>query len=116
MLLGVVQLNAKPLSFVIDAPGTVLSSVVVTLAVDWQPPVPVTVTVKMPAVLTVIEADVSPVDHAKLPLPVAVKIVDGVVQVSARPLSAIAISGIVFGVAVADPAKLIQPFTVCVTV
>ena len=59
----VVQFSARPWLLLIDAPGTVLSNVVVTLAVDVQPLAPVTVTVKVPAVLTVIDAVVSLVDH-----------------------------------------------------
>ena len=47
--------------FAIEAPGKVLSSVVDTLAVDVQPLVPVTVTVNVPAVETVIAAVVAPV-------------------------------------------------------
>ena len=60
---GIVQVRARPLSFVIDAPGTVLSRVVVALADEEQPLSPVTVTLKVPAVLTVIDAVVAPVDH-----------------------------------------------------
>ena len=55
-----VQTCALP---ILDAPGAVLSSVVVTLAVDVQPFAPVTVTVHVPAVVTVIEAVVAPVFH-----------------------------------------------------
>ena len=36
--------------------------------------------------LTVIDAVVAPVDHRNVPLPLAVKVVDGVVQFKARPL------------------------------
>jgi hypothetical protein len=57
------QLNASPLLFDMDAPGAILSNVVVTLAVEVQPLAPVIVTVNVPAVLTVIEAVVAPVDH-----------------------------------------------------
>ena len=56
-----VQLRSRPLLFAIEAPGKVLSSVVDTLAVDVQPLVPVTVTVNVPAVETVIAAVVAPV-------------------------------------------------------
>jgi hypothetical protein len=58
-----VQLNARPLLFAMNAPGAILSNVVVTLAVEVQPLAPVIVTVNVPAVLTVIEAVVAPVDH-----------------------------------------------------
>ena len=44
-------------------------SVVVTLAVDIHPFAPVTVTVNVPAVVTVIDAVVAPVDHEEVPLP-----------------------------------------------
>ena len=57
------QLSASPLSFVMAATGVVLSRVVVTLADEVQPLAPVTVTLKVPAVLTVIDAVVAPVDH-----------------------------------------------------
>jgi hypothetical protein len=46
-----------------DTTGTVLFNVVVTLAVETQPVAPVIVTVNVPAVLTVIEGVVAPVDH-----------------------------------------------------
>ena len=58
---GMVQLKSSPLLFAIDAPGNVLSKVVATLAVDVQPLAPVTVTVNVPAVFTVIAAVVAPV-------------------------------------------------------
>jgi hypothetical protein len=57
------QLKASPLLFVIVAPGAVLSNEVVTLAVEVQPLAPVIVTVNVPAVLTLIEGVVAPVDH-----------------------------------------------------
>ena len=60
---GIVQFNARPLLLLILAAGAVLSSVVVALAVAVHPLAPVTVTVNVPAVLTVIEAVVAPVDH-----------------------------------------------------
>ena len=43
--------------------GAVLSNVVVTLDVVVHPLTPVTVTLKVPAVLTVIDCVVAPVDH-----------------------------------------------------
>ena len=49
--------------FVIPAVGKVLFIVVVALAVEVQPLVPVTVTVYVPAVLTVIAAVDALVDH-----------------------------------------------------
>ena len=63
VVFGTMQLNARPLSVVIVAPGTVLFNVVVALAVLVHPLVPVTVTLNVPAVLTVIAAVVAPVDH-----------------------------------------------------
>src|SRR5450759_2034325 len=90
VVLGVVQFNARPLLLLIDAVGTVLSNVVVALAVAVHPMAPVTVTVKVPAVLTVSAADVPttvlPSDHEYVPPPLAVSVVFGVVQFNARPL------------------------------
>ena len=63
VVFGTMQLNARPLSVVIVAPGTALFNVVVALAVLVHPLVPVTVTLNVPAVLTVIAAVVAPVDH-----------------------------------------------------
>ena len=63
VVFGIAQLNARPLLLVIVAPGAVLSNVVVTLAADVHPLAPVTVTLNVPAVLTVIDAVVAPVDH-----------------------------------------------------
>ncbi len=63
MVLGIVQFKARPLSLLILAVGTVLSSVIVASTVAVHPLAPVTVTVNVPAVLTVIDAVVAPVDH-----------------------------------------------------
>ena len=63
VVFGIVQFNARPLLLLIVAPGAVLSNVVVTLAADVHPLAPVTVTLNVPAVLTVIDAVVAPVDH-----------------------------------------------------
>ena len=57
------QFNARPLLFDMPDTGAVLSNVVVTLDVVVQPLAPVTVTLKVPAVLTVIACVVAPVDH-----------------------------------------------------
>ena len=62
-VVGIVQFNARPLLLLIVAPGVVLSNVVVTLAVLVHPLAPVTVTLNVPAVFTVIDAVVAPVDH-----------------------------------------------------
>jgi hypothetical protein len=74
------------LLFETDATNTVLSNVVVTLATDLQPLVPVTITVNISAVVTLIEGFVAPVDHKYVPLPLTVRVVAGMLQLSARPL------------------------------
>jgi hypothetical protein len=61
---GVVQFSASPLLLLMLAVGTVLLSVVVALVVAVQPLLPVTVTVKVPAVLTLMAAVVAPVFHS----------------------------------------------------
>ena len=58
---GMVQFKSSPLLFAIEAPGKVLSSVVLTEATEVQPLAPVTVTVNVPAVETVMAAVVAPV-------------------------------------------------------
>ena len=58
---GMVQLRSRPLLFAIEAPGKVLSSVVLTEATEVQPLAPVTVTVNVPAEETVMAAVVAPV-------------------------------------------------------
>jgi len=60
---GIAQLNASPLLLLIEAVGTVLSNVVVALFVAVHPLAEVTVTVYVPASLTVIAGVVAPVDH-----------------------------------------------------
>ena len=62
-MLGVLQSSAKPLLLLMAAVGALPSKVVVALAVDVQPFEPVTVTVNVPAVLTVVAAVVAPFDH-----------------------------------------------------
>jgi len=62
-VLGILQLNASPLLLSIEAIGTVLSKVVVALFVAVHPLPEVTVTVNIPALLTVIAGVVAPVDH-----------------------------------------------------
>jgi hypothetical protein len=84
---GVAQVNASPLLLLIDAVGAALSSVVVTLVLAVQPLLPVTVAVKVPAVLTVMDEVVAPVLQLYVAPPLAVKVVDGVVQLNASPLS-----------------------------
>jgi hypothetical protein len=63
VVLGVLQSKAKPLLFAIAAVGVVLSNVMVAVAAEVQPFEAVTVTVKIPAVLTVVAAVVAPFDH-----------------------------------------------------
>ena len=63
VVLGVAQLNPSPLLLLIEAAGAVLSSVVVTLLVAVHPLAAVTVTEKVPAVLTAMDAVVAPVLH-----------------------------------------------------
>ena len=62
-MLVIEQLNTNPLSFAMDAVGSVLSRVVVALAVEVQPFEPVTVTVNVEAVVTEVAAVVAPFDH-----------------------------------------------------
>ena len=72
----------------------------------------VSVTLKVPAVETTIVAEVSPVDQRKDPVPDAVKIefpqLFKTVTVGAADPGD--------GLAIPDPAALVQPPTVCVTV
>ena len=63
VVVGTVQLNARPLLSLIPEVGGVLSNVVVTLEETVHPFDPVTVTVKVPAVLTLIDEVMAPVDH-----------------------------------------------------
>jgi hypothetical protein len=63
VVLVVVQLSPKPLLFDIAAVGALPSKVVVALAVEVQPFEPVTVTVNVPAVVTLVAAVVAPFDH-----------------------------------------------------
>ena len=58
-----VQFSTSPLLLLIDADGAALSNVVVALVVAVQPLLPVTVTVNVPAVFTVVDAVVDPVLH-----------------------------------------------------
>ena len=62
-MLGVLQSSAKPLLLAIAAVGVVLSNVVVALAVAVQPSDPVTVTVYVPAVVTIVAAVLALLDH-----------------------------------------------------
>jgi hypothetical protein len=68
----------------------------------------------VPAVFTVIEFVVSALLHSKVPVaPVAVSMdVPSQLLTTVTPGAA----GVVFGAAVPDPAVLVQPFTVWVTV
>ena len=66
----------------------------------------------MPAVLTVIEEVLSPVLHNKAP----VAVVDNVEVPQLFTTVTTGAGGVVFGAAMPEPAALIQPLTVCVTV
>jgi hypothetical protein len=63
VVLVIEQLSPKPLLLLIAAVGALPSKVVVAFAVDVQPFKPVTVTVNVPAALTVAAAVVAPFDH-----------------------------------------------------
>ena len=63
MVLGVLQSSAKPLLLAMDAVGVVVSKVVVALAVAVQPSDPVTVTINVPAVVTIVAAVLALLDH-----------------------------------------------------
>ena len=78
--------SVVPVLLVIPAVGAVVLRVVVAEAVAVQPLLPVTVTVNVPAALTVMAEVVAPVFHSYAVPPLAVKVVDGVVQFSASPL------------------------------
>ena len=76
-------------------------------------PSTVCVTVYVPALLTVIDGVVSVVLHNNVP--------DAVVDNVDVPLQLFTtltegVAGVVFGEATPEPAELVQPFTVCVTV
>jgi hypothetical protein len=61
---GVAQFRASPFLLLIEAVGAVLSSVVVALVIAVHPLLPVTVTVKVPAVVTLMAEVVAPVPHS----------------------------------------------------
>ena len=62
-MVGVLQSRDKPLLLLMAAVGVVLSNVVVALAVDVQPSDPVTVTVYVPAEVTIVAAVLALLDH-----------------------------------------------------
>ena len=66
----------------------------------------------MPAVDTVIEEVLSPVLHNKVP----VAVVDNVEVPQLFTTVTDGADGVAFGAAMPEPAALVQPFTVCVTV
>jgi len=74
-------------------------------------PFTVCVTLYDPAFETVIDAVVAPVLHANVPVALVDKV--DVPQLSATVTTGV--DGVAFGAAVAEPAALTQPFTVCVT-
>ena len=75
-------------------------------------PLTVCVTLYVPAEETVMEAVVSDVDHKKVPEPVAVNTEEPQLSVT----ETVGATGIEIGAAVPEPAALVQPETVCVTV
>src|ERR1035437_1430693 len=118
VVLDVVQFNARPLSVMPDA-GGVLSNVVVAVPVAVHPLAPVTVTLKVPAVLTVIACVVAPVDQKEVPGPFADKGGLDVVQFNARPLSVMPdAGGVLSNVVVAVPVAVhpLAPVTVTLKV
>jgi NADH:ubiquinone oxidoreductase subunit K len=112
VVFGTVHDKAKPLLFVIATVGTVLSKVVVALAVAVQPFGLVTVTVNVPAVVIAPElATAEPLLHKYVPPPLAVNVVLGIVQLKAKPLLfVIATVGIVLSKVVVALAVAVQPF------
>ena len=92
------------------ADGTANGAAIPDPAALVQPPT-VCVTVYVPVVVTVIEAVVAPVDQSKLdPVAVKTEFPQLLVTVTAGA------EGIAKGAAIPDPAGLVQPATVCVTV
>ena len=87
-------------------------TVKVLLAVAVQPLV-VTVTVYVPAVFTVMDDVVAPVDHAYVPPPVAVKVELVPAQITCPPLMLTTGFGVTVRVLLA---VAVQPFAVTVTV
>ena len=77
-------------------------------------PFTVCVTVYVPALFTVIEDVVAPVLHNKVAPAAAV--VDKVVVPQLFTTVTTGAAGVAFGAAMPEPAVLVQPFTVCVTV
>jgi hypothetical protein len=110
--------SVLPVLLVIPAVGAVLSSVVVALVVAVQPLLPVTVTVNVAAVLTVMAEVVAPLLHSYAVPPPAVKVVDGVVQLSASPLLVLMLAdGAVMFCVIAIDSESVQPLAaVTVTV
>ena len=95
----------------IGVAGVVFGAAVPVPAALVQLPT-VDVTVYVPAALTMIDEPVEPVLHNKLP-PAVVDKVDVPLQLSTTFTTGVA--GPVPGAAVPEPATLVQPFTVCVT-
>ena len=76
-------------------------------------PFTVVVTVYVPAVLTMMLDAVSPVLQSKLP---AAKVANVDVPSQLSTTVTTGVAGVVLGAAIPEPAVLVQPFTVCVTV
>jgi putative N-acetylmannosamine-6-phosphate epimerase len=99
-------------TFTIGVAGAIFGAAVPEPASLTQPST-VCETVYVPALLTIMDEVVDPVLHNNVP--------DAVVDKVDVPLQllttfTIGVAGVVFGAAVPDPASLVQPSTVCVTV
>jgi putative N-acetylmannosamine-6-phosphate epimerase len=99
-------------TFTVGVAGVVFGAAVPEPASLVQPST-VCVTVYVPALLTIMEEVVAPVLHNNVPVAVVDK-VD--VPLQLLTTFTIGVAGAVFGAAVPDPASLVQPLTVCVTV
>ena len=114
--------TVEPVVLVIPAAGAVVFDVTVMLEVAVHPLAPVAVTVYVPAAVILKASDVPttlvPLDHEYEEPPVAVTLIDVLEQVnSVEPVVlVIPAVGAVLGAATPDPASLVQPYTVCVTV
>ena len=109
----IAKLKPKEQSTVDTGVAGVVLGAAVPLPGKLVQPFTVVVTVYVPAVLTVIVVVVSPVLQSKVPV-AAVESVEVPSQLSTTVTTGVA--GVVLGAAVPLPGKLVQPFTVVVTV
>ena len=109
----IAKLKPKEQSTVDTGVAGVVLGAAVPLPGKLVQPFTVVVTVYVPAVLTVIVVVVSPVLHSRVP-GAAVESVEVPSQLSTTVTTGVA--GVVLGAAVPLPGKLVQPFTVVVTV